>query len=344
MSGTSKKIIAFASVFLVATLVIIYIFFASNRVYVADGIIGNTAGNLNNRGLFCESDGYVYFANSYDDNSLYRMKPDQTEMERLYSMKVSYINAGGNYVFFHGQTNSVNSGLGVVVTKPGMYQISKTGKDFRTLTMEVSQNFLLVGNRIYLQQYNEQDGTTFSVMNLRNRKLTQLLDYMINPSCYLDGKFYYNGMYKDHYLYSYNAETQTEEVIWKGDCWNPIYDGSYVYYMDVSNNYHLCRYSIPNNTVEILSRERLDSFNLYGNIIYYQVSSYSEPALKRMRTDGSEVVTIAEGVYTDINITSEYTYFRAFEDERTTYFTKTFGAPSVKEFVAAKPTLSTSTK
>ena len=33
--------------------------------------VGNTAGNLNNGGLFCESDGKVFFANAYDNNALY---------------------------------------------------------------------------------------------------------------------------------------------------------------------------------------------------------------------------------------------------------------------------------
>ena len=30
-----------------------------------DGTVGNTAGNLNNEGLFCDYDGTVYFYNSF---------------------------------------------------------------------------------------------------------------------------------------------------------------------------------------------------------------------------------------------------------------------------------------
>lgn len=37
--------------------------------------VGNTAGNLNNSGYFCEYDGTVYFANAYDSNTLYSMDP-----------------------------------------------------------------------------------------------------------------------------------------------------------------------------------------------------------------------------------------------------------------------------
>ena len=35
--------------------------------------VGNTSGNINNRGLFCETDDYIFFSNSYDARKLYRM-------------------------------------------------------------------------------------------------------------------------------------------------------------------------------------------------------------------------------------------------------------------------------
>ena len=39
-----------------------------------EGTIGNTAGNINNGGLYCEYDGRVYFANSFDGGSLFSMR------------------------------------------------------------------------------------------------------------------------------------------------------------------------------------------------------------------------------------------------------------------------------
>ena len=51
------------------------------------GTIGNTSGNLYNGGLFCENDGYVYFSNPYDGDSLYCMRPDESEMKKLIQKK-----------------------------------------------------------------------------------------------------------------------------------------------------------------------------------------------------------------------------------------------------------------
>ena len=41
-----------------------------------DGTVGNTAGNLNNDGRFCEYDGTVYFLNSFPEGGLFAMNPD----------------------------------------------------------------------------------------------------------------------------------------------------------------------------------------------------------------------------------------------------------------------------
>ncbi|MCM1339984.1 MAG: DUF5050 domain-containing protein, partial [Muribaculaceae bacterium] len=52
-------------------------------------------------GLFCENDGYVYFANAYDGNALYSMKPDETEMKKLIYTEVSSINADGKFLYYY---------------------------------------------------------------------------------------------------------------------------------------------------------------------------------------------------------------------------------------------------
>lgn len=43
--------------------------------------VGNTAGNLNNSGYFCEYDGKVYFANVYDSDTLYSMAPSEQDIK-----------------------------------------------------------------------------------------------------------------------------------------------------------------------------------------------------------------------------------------------------------------------
>lgn len=46
--------------------------------------VGNTAGNLNNSGYFCEYDGKVYFANVYDSDTLYSMDPSEQNIKKTW--------------------------------------------------------------------------------------------------------------------------------------------------------------------------------------------------------------------------------------------------------------------
>lgn len=335
MSKKQHKIIAFSIAGFLVLICILYSAFSSNFSDIDPSVTGNTAGNLNNKGLFCESDGEIFFSNTYDNYALYKMKSDLTGLTKLNDLSVKYINAGGKYVFFYGEPTNTTSGLGSIVAKPGMYQLTKSGKKLTALTKDVSQDMVLSGNTIYYQHYTVKNGTTFAKIDLKKKKSSELLDYMINPSCYVDCKIYFNGMYNDHYLYSYSTESGNVECIWEGDIWNPVYQDGYVYFMDVSNNYRLCRYSISENTIEILAKERIDYFNLYGNVIYYQTVS-KEPCLKRVFSDGSNNEVIAEGVYSSVSVTSNYTFFTKFGDDYPIYYTPTFGSINVREFTEAR--------
>lgn len=315
---------------------VVYAIYTGRSGHIPEDAIGNTAGNLNNKGMFCEADGNIYFSNPYDGGALYKMKSDCTEIKKIHNLSAKYINVGGDYVIFYGETGEATTGLGGIVAKPALYRILNNGKKIQAISKDVTQDMILVGNKLYYQHYSESAGTTLAMYDFTKSSPTELLDYMINPSCYYQGAIYFNGMYDDHHLYSFNTNTHEVTNIWGGDVWNPIYDGNYVYYMDIQNNYRLCRYSIAENTIEVLTNDRVDCFNLYQNVIYYQKNSVKEPALMRMNCDGSDCILIASGNYTEINITSEYTFFRAFGTEVPLYCTPTFSTPSVREFTEAK--------
>ena len=160
----------------------------------------------------------------------------------------------------------------------------------------------------------------------------------INPACAQDSVIYYNGVETDHYLYALNTANDTPTEVWAGNIWYPILSENYVYYMDVAENYRLCRYSLSQGVIEVLTNDRVDCFNVGSGYIYYQKNS-STPQLICMRTDGSNAFVVAEGNYTDINMTSQYVYFRAFDDKYTTYHSF-IGSNGCSEFTAAMEAVS----
>lgn len=328
-------IITIAAVILIG-LALLMVFFGRIPENEPDAM-GNTPGNLNNGGYFCESDGRVYFANAYDNYALYSMNPDETDMRKLSGNTVSSINAAGKYLYYYMTSESGSgSGLGYMGQSAGIYRSEKNGRNSTGLGRCNIVTMQLCGNYLYYETYNSESGTTLDKIKIDKTDQQTVAKAIINPNCFTNGRIYYNGTDGDHHLYALDVRTDRSSLVWQGDLWNPIVQGNYVYYMDISENYRLCRYNMTDQIVEVLTGERLDMFNVYGDYIYYQVSSADSPALKRMRTDGSSQELVREGIYQNINITSEYVYFNTFNESVPVYRTYTYGPVNVTTFEAAR--------
>ena len=299
-------------------------------------VTGNTAGNLNNHGLFCELDGKVYFSNAYDNGCLYSMNTDETEVRKLISGNISSINAAGDYLYYFMDTADSGTGFGYMIRTYGVYRAKTNGKASVCLVRDGCVTMQLVGDYLYYQRYNNQDFTKFYKLKTDKSENILVSDEIINPAACNNGIIYYNGQNKDHYLYALDTRTDTSSTVYEGNLWYPIYQNGYIYYMDVGENYRICRYSLSEQTVEVLTHDRADSFNVGNSYIYYQKNDTDAPALMRMRLDGSEPEVVAEGIYENINITSNYVYFNEFNSEVPVYHTPSEGAVNVTAFTAAR--------
>lgn len=295
------------------------------------GTVGNTGGNLINNGLFCEQDGVVYFSNPYDYDALYSMAPEETAFKKLGTVGVSSINAGGNYLYYYQNHSGNGSGLGFVVKTVGMYRSKKNGKGALCLKRDPVGILTLIDNAVYYQHYTSKTGTYLDRIAIDKSSEETLFTQMLSPASVSSGKIYYHGVDTDHYLYAYDTATKTSALLWEHNLWNPIVEGDYAYFMDLESNYQLHRYNLYSGEHEALTTDRIDTFNVYGDMIYYQISS-AEPALMRMRTDGSEKEVVSYGIFNNLNITSQYVYFTEYNKPTPVYHQSTFGAVNVGVF------------
>lgn len=295
-------------------------------------VTGNTAGNLNNHGLFAESGGKVYFSNALDGGSLYSMNPDETGYAKLNSTMTNSINVGGNYLYYYMDNASGGSGVGYAIRTYGVYRSKLDGSDSQCLDRTAAITMQLSGDYIYYQRYDNQNFTKFYKIKTDKSGQQQVSDLIINPASCYNGTIYFNGTETDHYLYALDTTTDTIYTVYQGNLWYPTYHNNYIYFLDVPADYRLCRYSLYDNTVEILTNDRVDTFNVGDYYIYYQKNSSTEPALMRMGLDGSNPETIMDGNFENINLTSTYAYFNAFGDETTVYHTPVNGPIDVGIF------------
>ena len=297
--------------------------------------IGNSAGNLQNGGLFCEYNGYLYFSNSYDGGALYRMNYEDGSFERLNKNRSYSINAvGDNLYYCMLSERSTISGLGSLARNAGIYTCHLDGNKAVNLNTNAGIAMQYFGNYLYYQESTD-NGTNLVKQSLESKEKTTLSQQVIDPSSIVNGTMYYSNVADGHCLYSANLETGVSSKMWDVPVWNPVYDNGYIYYLSMDGKYNLCRRAINDSSVEILTNDFVDTFNVYKSIIYYCVSAGDNPAIKRMNIDGSNPEIVRTGIYHEVNVTSDYVFYSQYNNVVPIYRQSTFGPIYEDEFSEA---------
>lgn len=310
-----------------------------------EDLTGNTAGNIYNKGLFAESDGLVYFANPYDDYSIYVMNSDQSNCHKFVSGHTSFINVAGDYVYYYTSTSGENTGLGYVMNGKGFFRTDKSGKHTFTMEKATTDSMFLVGNRIYYTCFeenpNKKDEALVSVKSVTtaNKDLKTVVEDHIKLGEAKDGKVYYAGMTGDHHLYMYDPLTDAVTLVNSNiNVYLPIFYQNKIYFLDLDDEYALKSYDLSTGEIITLTTERIDSYNLYNGMIFYQTVGNKDGGyyLKRMTADGSYSETIADGIFENINCTSTYTYFNEYGNPFPLYYVPTNGSGAKSAFTSAE--------
>lgn len=332
--GKIRNIIITILITIILGVGIVFYFYINMIPNVDSNVSGNTAGNLFNGGYFCEVDGNVYFRNNYDNGCMYSMTVDEKNVKPLTTMNVYYISGVGNYLYFYMDSQHLSystSGIGTTVKYYGVYQSRTDGTKQKCLYRGRTSAQQMCGNYIYFQ-IKESNGGSLAKIKTDKTNLSIISNELIDPCGFYDGKIYFTGVTNDHNLYM--MDTENNDTITKladGYIFYPIYQNGYIYYMDAVDNYHLKRMDLATKRVEELTNNRVDCFNLNDQYIFYSVSEALTPALHVMTLNGSSDVSILEGVYFNISLTSKYVYFTPYNDNTRMYHMPVDGsaAPSL---------------
>ena len=338
MSKKAKLSIGILAAVLIIGLLVFATIYKNRKIHNPEGTVGTTNGNLYdcNNGYFAEYEGRVYFANAYDGNALYSMRPDGTDMKKLTKVPVSRINVAGGYVYFYQTGASSGSDLGSVIRSMGIYRCTTSGKDIKCLYKGVVFNMLLVEDYIYFHMYDKARGNYFCRVDVNGERYEELIDSYVAPGTVWGTDILYAGTQDDHNLYRYDTKTGTSTRLYSGSVWCPVYQDGYVYYMDTANHRRLCRLNLSNATLTVLTQDTVDYFVAGSDHIFYQTTRTEPSALKRVSLDGSSETVIAYGVYTGLNMTEDFVYYRSTDDSYPVYRVPAYGSTSVTVFNEAK--------
>ena len=271
------------------------------------------------------------------------MNADQSDIKKLASGVISYINSGGDYVYYFSRSSSDQSGLGYVRNGRGLYRVDKKGKNNILLGRLTTDSCMLIGNYLVYTDFEEDENSDNALVKVKGLSIDGKFNFTYfsgHPriACAQNGSLFYAAMEGDHNLHCLDPLSGSFTVVCEANMYEPVVVGDQVYFLDLDNNYHFSVCPLSGGEVRELIPERIDSFNLYGDTVYYQTVNETDPdgyALKRARIDGTMQETVKTGVYTDISVTSTYVYFREFNNELPVYCTPTYGAVNVMPFAAA---------
>ena len=332
----NRRIILGFSIFALLITLSLSVYFYTNQVPMNPLDVGNSSGNLQNGGYFFEMDGKVYFSNASDNDCLYVMNPDETDLKRLTTMRSKYISGANGMLYFYMDSTKKSSnvtGLGAASNQFGIYRCKISGKRMTCLLRDFCGEMQLCGEYIYYQNKNE--GTLEKIRVDKSNK-SKVADEMISPVCYDNGNIYYTGVNEDHQLHVMNTQNNDLSLpVLTGHLFFPVINNEYLYYMNGDDNYSLWRYNLLSGIASIVTSDRLDCYTMDKNYIYYAYSNGMSSELRRCDLDGSNQITLFEGVVNSLNLTSTHLYFKVFGQDDLWYHIPLNGSEGVTIFTDA---------
>lgn len=272
---------------------------------------GNTIGNLYGNGLFCESDGVVYFANPNDYSRIYSMNPDESDIKILANDSVYYINADSHYLYYSRNKNRDNSQMGFLnVNINSLCRMTKKNKKVIILDDADCNVCALAGNNIlYLRNDEEAPVTNMYSVKIDGEEKQLLSKIPIDPRCVVGEKLYFAGVENDHNLHSMNIHTKDITYVSALNLWMPIIDKGDYYFIDLDNHHRVSKSSIGSSDKVVITTYPAQSYNISGSYLYYQSMKGNPDGLYKVDIYSGAEELLAEGQFNNINITSKYVYF-----------------------------------
>lgn len=322
MNKRLKGILITIIVFSIIAIVVLLMKINSHLPENPPDYLGNTAGNIYNRGLFAEDESYIYFANLADNFRLYRATHDLENIECIHRDSVEYLNPDSeSHFMYYSRINYRQNTYGndvFDILDTGIYRLQLKNNALTRLYPEACGAVLLGGNTLFYQAHGS-DGN-FDLYTLpvhtEDEKASLLSSDYFTPACFKDGYLYYAGVAEDHCLYALLPETKNASRVADIDCYLPIVTENGTYFLSQKHDYALFYLPNTSDTATLISNERISSYNISkdGRTLFYQVDDGKNNRLCRYDISSQKVTELVSGNYKNLNIVSDYLFFTDFAE------------------------------
>lgn len=204
--------------------------FDSSEVLTEAVTLGNTHGNIANKGLVCGYDGWIYYSDFNNEGYLCRMKADGSDKQILLEEKCEYINVMNDYLYFKGENGFIK-------------RCKLDGSELVNLTEKyVGEIFVTSENIFYISDSIEKidlDGS-------RHESLTKEGNYFNIDIC--GDYIFYTELSDNFKIYAVKKDGSQQYLVMENARAGVIL-GEYLYYVDMATNRYR-RYNLTTGKTE----------------------------------------------------------------------------------------------
>lgn len=308
----------------------------SQKVYYnEDDVIGNTAGNLYNGGLYCEIGDTIYFANPADDGMFYSMASDCTNVKKLSTDKVASLNADSHYVYYSRRNYDKEvSTIGILSYRnTGIYRYTRKNGRLTMLFDGANLISCLYGNTIYYQHYDDKTLFRLFRVDIDQKNAGIVNTSNIIPASIYNGTLYYAGVSGDHYIHALDLATGADTSLVYDSTYMPIAMPGGIYYISASDNYAIYRAGYDGSEPVKLVDDFCSTYNITPDerYLFYQIDGGEDNRIVRMDLTTGVAQTIMDGNYKQIHITSQYVFFTDYTEAFTYAYERATGTVNIFE-------------
>lgn len=291
--------------------------------------VGNTSGNLNNGGYAALQNDWIYYRNSSDNNSLYKIKTNNAEKAKLVNDDSLNINVIGDWVYYINSTDNAS-----------IYKIKTDGTERTKINNNRARCLNVIGDWIYYA--NGNDNFTIYKMKIdgtEQAKLTNSDGFKTTRSITVsdDWIYYTYGVDFGRQLKKIKLDG-TEETALISSCFCIQVVDCWIYYSNYKDYYRIYKLKIDGTEITKISNDlpvqipSSPSVNVAGDWIYFS-NMTDNHALYKVHTDGTGETKIVSDKCVSINVVGDWIYYKCYEissDQNELYRIRTDGSDRQK--------------
>lgn len=269
-------------------------YFNTNADGIYNGQYGNTAGNVINKGLVAENNGWIYYSNSNDGYKLYKQKTDGTQRTKLTDHQSSQINVIGGWVYYR------------ISEYAGMQKVRIDGTENTIIAYDNAKNITVSDDGwIY---YTNNDRDMYKIRydgsnrtDLSDNKTSGVYPNVLNGILYIGlGNFENNKLYKYDIKNDLSTELTDERVSYIN-----VVD-NWIYYIN-PNDSRIYKIGTDGTAKMKLNDSWTEGLNVHNGWAYYVNSE--DRSIYRIRLDGTNEQRLNDSPSADINVISDWIYY-----------------------------------